>query len=82
LPCAVTIAVIFVVNLILLVRLSLITVKNIFVDCPFVVCSDWFCHLAMLCSLSCTTSFLGILLKDMLTFLVSSLASLSASSFP
>ena len=69
--CAVTIAVKFGVNLILLVSLSLITGKNCFVACPFVVWSHWFCDLAMLCSLSCcTTSLLGILLKDMLSFLV------------
>jgi len=36
-------------NLILLVILSLITGKNCFVACPFVVWSHWFCHLAMLC---------------------------------
>ena len=77
-----TIAVKFGVNLILLVSLSLITGKNCFVACPFVVRSDWFCHLAMLCSLSCAVSLLGILLKDMLSFVVASLASLSASSFP
>ena len=83
LPCAVSIAVKFRVNLILLASLYLITGKNGFVACPFVVRSDWFCHLAMLCSLSCcAASLLGILLKDMLSFLVASLASLSASSFP
>ena len=82
-PCVVTIAVKFGVNLILLVSLSLITGKNCFIACPFVVRSHRFCHLAMLWSLShCTTSFLGILLKDMLHFLVASLASLSASSLP
>ena len=78
-----TIAVKFGLNLILLVSLSLITGKNVSVACPFVVWSDWFCHFAMFCSLSCcTASLLGILLKDMLSFLVASLATLSASSFP
>ena len=83
LPCAVTVVVKFGVNLILLVGLSLITGKICFVACPFVMWSHWFCHLAMLWSLSCcTTSFSGIVLKDMLSFLVASLANLSASSFP
>jgi len=39
-------------------------------------------QVAMLCSLHCSTSLLGILLKDMLSFLVASLANLSAGSFP
>ena len=49
---AVTIAAKFGVIFIFLVSLSLMFVKNCFVTCSFVVQSHWFCHLAMLCSLS------------------------------
>jgi hypothetical protein len=77
----VTIAVKFGVNLILLVSLSLMIGKNGFVASPYVVESHCICHLAMLCTLSCTIPFLAILLKDVI-ILAASLASLSASSFP
>lgn len=78
LPWPVMIAANFSINLILVVSLSLMVWKN-----PFVVRSHWICHLAMLWSLTCwTISLLGILLKDMSSFLAASFASLSASSFP
>jgi len=71
----------FGVNLILLVSLSVFTGKIVSLPISFVVWSHWFCLLAMLWPLSCTT-FLGIVLEDMLSFLVASLASLSSSCFP
>ena len=82
LPWAVTVAVKFGVNLILLVSVSLMIGKNCFIVKPFVVLYSFICHLAMLWSLVCwTISLLGILLKDISWFLAVSFASLSASSF-
>ena len=70
-------------NLILVVSLSLMVGKNCFVVDPFVDWCHWVCHSAMLWSLTCwTISLLGILLKDMSSFLAASFTSLSASSFP
>jgi len=81
--CHNAVAVKFGVNLILVVSLSLMIGKNCFVVNPFVVRSHWFCHLAVLWSLTCwTISLLGILSKDMSSFLAASFASLSANSFP
>ena len=69
----------FGVNLILVVSLSLMIGKNCFLVNPFVVRSHWFCHLTVLCSVTCwTISLLGILSS----FLAASFASLSANSFP
>jgi hypothetical protein len=57
--------------------------KNCFVEDHFVVWSHWSCHLAMLWScISLIIVLLGILSKDISSFLAASLASLSASSFP
>jgi hypothetical protein len=49
----------FGVILILVVSLSLMIEKNCFVVNPFVVLSHWFCHLAVLWSLTCWTISLG-----------------------
>jgi hypothetical protein len=40
-----------------LVSLSFMIGKNCFVASPFVVLSHWFCHLAVLCALSCCTIY-------------------------
>ena len=75
-------AVKFGVNLILVVSLSLMFGKGCFVIDPFVVRSHLICHSAMLWSLTFSTvSLLGILLKDMSSFLAASFPRLSASSF-
>jgi hypothetical protein len=73
----------FDVSLILVVNLFFMMGKNCFVVDPFVVWSHWICHLAMLWSrTSWTIVLLGIVSKDMLSFLAAFFASLSASSFP
>ena len=79
-PWAVNKALKFGVNLMLVDSLSLIFGKNCFVVEHFGVQSHRVCHLAMLWSLTCCfISLLGILSKDMSSFLA---ACLSASSLP
>jgi len=81
-PWAVTKAVKFGVSLMLVDSLSLMFGKNCFVVEPFGVQSHCVCHLAMLWSLTSFISLLGILSKDMSSFLAACFASLSANSLP